>query len=292
MPAAPAAGTQSIARATTLLRLLAGAPRQGATLAELVQRSGLIKPTCRRILLALIEAGLAEQDGETRRYFLGPEAYVLGMVASDRFGLHRLAMDSVRRLARETGDAAFLQVRRDLFVVCVQREDGDYPLRSHVLAAGDRHPLGVGAGGITLLATEPPEAIAPILDAQQSYIAGRYPMLSRKLILDLVEEARATGYGFNRGLLFPGSWGLGMAVRDSRGRAEMCLSLAAVESRMQPDREPAIVALLRAEVARLESRCRDFGASHGMAPAPAGAPVHPASHPAAIQSANMQPVRR
>jgi DNA-binding IclR family transcriptional regulator len=251
-------GTQSIGRAVGLLRQLAATRSRGASLGELVEASGLAKPTCRRILLALIEAGLAEQDPTTRRYFLGPEAYILGTIAADRFGLHRLAQESVIRLARETGDAAFLQVRRDFAVVCLQREDGDYPIRSHVLAAGDRHPLGAGAGGITLMAAMPDAEIETALTANASLLAHRYPMLPRAVVLDLVAEARHLGYGINRGLLFPGSWGMGVVVRDARGRPDACLSLAAIESRMQPDRQPALYRLLREEAETLEARIRAF----------------------------------
>jgi DNA-binding IclR family transcriptional regulator len=253
-------GTQSIGRAVALLRLVAGQGATGASLSGLVEASGLAKPTCRRILVALIDAGLAEQDQQTRRYFLGPETYVLGTLAADRFSVHRLALEGVRRLAQETGDAAFIQVRRDWFVVCMQREDGPYPIRSHVLAAGDRHPLGAGAGGIALLAALSDADVERALKTNERLLAERYPVLTRPLLQDLVAEARGQGYGFNRGLLFPGSWGIGMAVRDAQGRPDFCLSLAAIESRMQPDRLPRLVELLRSEVERLEARLKDFAA--------------------------------
>ncbi|MEJ1158160.1 IclR family transcriptional regulator [Prosthecomicrobium sp. N25] len=271
--AGEATGTQAIGRAVGLLRLLASTRNRGASLGEMVEASGLAKPTCRRILLALIDAGLAEQDEASRRYYLGPEAYVLGTVAAERFGIHRLAREHVLRLARETGDAAFLQIRRDHAVVCLQREDGDYPLRSHVLAAGDRHPLGAGAGGITLLAALPDAEVEAVLAANATVYAERYPVLTREVLLGLVTEARATGYGINRGLLFPGSWGMGVVVRDAEGRPDACLSLAAVESRMQPDRQPELYRLLRQEADRLEARLRAFAVPaddrlSALAPAP------------------------
>ncbi|WP_342363755.1 IclR family transcriptional regulator [Terrarubrum flagellatum] len=255
---ADANGTQSIARAAALLRLVAGSGASGGSLSSIVTASGLAKPTCRRILIALMTAGLVEQDPDTRRYFLGPEAHVLGVLAGERFGLHRLALESVAHLAQETGDAAFVQARRDWTVVCLHREDGPYPIRSHVLAAGDRHPLGAGAGGIALLAALRDDEIKQALNINAELLAAKYPMLTRPLIYDLISEARQKGYGFNRGLLFPGSWGIGMVVRDAQGRPDSCLSIAAIESRMQPDREDFIVSLLRTEVKRLEARLREF----------------------------------
>lgn len=252
-------GTQSIERAAALLRLLAGARNRGAGLSELVDGSRLAKPTCRRILLALIEAGLVEQNGTTRRYYLGPEAYVLGVVAAERYGIHRLAAEGVQRLAHDTGDAAFLQVRRDLAVVCIQREDGDYPIRSHVLATGDRHPLGIGAGGIALLAALSDEEVETVFGLNAAILAERYPGIPQSLIREQIAEARETGWGINRGTLFPESWGIAMVVRDAAGRANACLSLAAPAGRMQADRIPHLVRLLRDEVRKLEFKLRDYG---------------------------------
>ena len=74
--------TQSIDRAVALLSLVGGAGADGARLTDLVAASGLVKPTVRRILLALVRAGLVDQDEETRRYQVGPELYVLGRLAS------------------------------------------------------------------------------------------------------------------------------------------------------------------------------------------------------------------
>lgn len=272
-----AAGAQSIGRALGVLRLVAGYPSSGAALADLVETSGLVKPTCRRILLALMDAGFVDQDPITRRYFLGPEAYIVGTVAAERHGIHRLASEGVIRLARETGDAAFLQVRRGLSVVCLRREDGDYPIRSHVLAAGDRQPLGAGAGPLAILAALPDAEVEEALAANRAVLAQRFPVLTPDVLRVLVAETRAQGYSMNRGLLFPGSWGMGMAVYDCRGRVEACLSLAAVENRMQTDREPRLAALLAEEVRRLEQKLHEFKAATDDRPA-----RRPAAPPATI----------
>ncbi|WP_293856486.1 IclR family transcriptional regulator [uncultured Alsobacter sp.] len=246
-------GAQAIGRAAGLLRLIAAQAATGTTLTDLVSSSGLMKPTCRRILLALIDAGLAEQDPVSRRYFLGAEAHALGVAAATRHAGDPLAHEAVIRLARLTGDAAFLQVRRGYTVECLIREDGDFPLRSHVLAAGDRHALGAGAGPLALLAALSDAEVEKALDVNRVLMEQRYPTLSPALLRELVAETRRRGYSLNRGVLFQGSWGMGMAVRDATGQAVFCLSIAAVEIRMQPDREPQLATWLAEEVARLEA---------------------------------------
>lgn len=248
-----ASGAQAIGRAAALLRLIAAQARSGASLTDLVAPSGLMKPTCRRILLALIEAGLAEQDPVSRRYFLGSEAHALGVAAATRHAGDPLAHEAVVRLARLTGDAAFLHDRRGYTVDCLIREDGDFPLCSHVLASGDRHALGAGAGPLALLAAMSDAEVEKALAMNKVMLEQRYPTLSPALLRDLVAETRRKGYSLNRGILFKGSWGMAMAVRDAHGQTVFCLSIAPVESRMQPDREPQLAAWLAEEVARLEA---------------------------------------
>src|SRR5919112_3095237 len=203
--AAAAGGAQSIDRAATLLLLVGRAGPSGGRLSELVEQCDLPKPTVRRMLLALVRAGLLDQDPETRRYYIGPEIYVLGTLASTRFGIHPISLRSLVRLSQETGDTAFLSVPRDVYSICVHREEGPYPIRIHALHAGDRHPLGVGAGGLALLAALPDEDVEEILAANADVLADKYPPFSPSALRGLVQDTRARGYALNPGMLLSDS---------------------------------------------------------------------------------------
>jgi hypothetical protein len=76
----------------------------------------------------------------------------------------------------------------------------------------------------------------------------------------------------NRGLLFPGSWGMGIAVRDADGRPGACLSLACIESRMQGEREPELARLLAEEGASWSASSRPSAPLRSQAPPPAARP--------------------
>lgn len=246
-------GTQSIERAVALLLMVGRAAPAGARLADLVGQSGLPKPTVRRVLLALVRTGLLDQDERTRRYHVGPEAYVLGTLAGTRYGIHALALDALSRIARASGDCAFLSVPRGAFSVCLHREEGTYPIRTHVLQAGDRHPLGIGAGGLALLAALPDAEVERVLEASASPLAA-YPGYSAEALRRAVAETRARGYALNPGLYVAGSWGIGVAVRGADGRPLGAISLAAIESRLSPERQKELVPLLRREAEALEAR--------------------------------------
>ena len=260
-------GTQSIERAIALLLLVGRAGGAGIRLSDLVARSALPKPTVRRVLLALVRAGLLDQDTVSRRYHIGPETYVLGTLASERFGLHALSLDGLSRLAEESGDAAFLSMPRDTYVVCLHRQEGPFPIRTHVLQAGDRHPMGIGAGSLAILAALPDAEVDRIFAANAAVLAERYPAYSQDLLRACVAEARASGYAFNPGILMPGSWGIGVPVRGPDGAPIGALSIAAIESRLGPDRRAELVPLLRREAESLEAALRR--------PAPRTEPLFP-----------------
>jgi DNA-binding IclR family transcriptional regulator len=254
MSARDKAGTQSLDRAVALLRLVAAGQGLGVRLADLVARSGLARPTAHRLLAALGRHGLVAHDAEAGVYHLGPEAFVMGIVASERFGIHRAGLPSLARLAQASQDTAFLSVRRDLHAVCLHREEGPFPIRSHVLQAGDRHPLGIGAGSLAMLAALPDMEVERVIEDTAREVAERYREFTPGLMREEVARTRMQGFAFNPGHVQPSSWGVGVAVLDSRGRCAGALSIAAMESRLAPPRREEMAVLLRTEAQRLAAR--------------------------------------
>ncbi|MCE7518693.1 MULTISPECIES: IclR family transcriptional regulator [Halomonadaceae] len=247
------AGAQSVDRALSLLSLIARQADKGSSLTDLTKSCGLNKPTVRRLLLALINAGMVEQSPANQHYHLGPEAYLLGQRASELHNLTRLATRNVARLALSTEDAACLSIRRGHHSLCLYREDGAYPIRTHALTQGAYHPLGVGAGSLAMLAALPDREITQILDAQRPLLEQQYPRLIPSRMLSLVDETRSQGYAINPGLVFPDSWGIGIALRWPDGVLAGSLSLAAIQSRMQePRRSQNLVPRLQEEALAIE----------------------------------------
>jgi DNA-binding IclR family transcriptional regulator len=179
---------------------------------------------------------------------------VLGTLAGERYGLHRIALPSLLRLAGASEDTSFLSVRRDTHAVCLHREEGAFPIRSHVLRAGDRHPLGVGAGSLAILSHLPDAEAADVIDENAVELASRYPEFTPDVVWREIARTRARGYALNEGLLQAGSWGVGVAVLDRQGRCEGALSIAAIESRLVAPRRDEMAALLKAEAQRLSDR--------------------------------------
>lgn len=230
-----APGPHVVSRVAALLRAVATQGVRGASTTELAQQVTLARPTVHRLLVSLAAEGLVDREPQSGRWLVGPEFYVLGVSAAERYDITDTARDIVRRLAAETGESAFLSVRRGGETVCLMREDGSFPLRSHVLYEGIRFPLGVASAGLAILAHLPPGDIAAYLDRVDLVPEwgdghGIEPLRAR------VEQTRVAGFATNPGLLVEGSWGMAAAVFGPDGFPGWALSLTGVETRFRADR--------------------------------------------------------
>jgi DNA-binding IclR family transcriptional regulator len=80
----------------------------------------------------------------------------------------------------------------------------------------------------------------------------------------LVESTRRQGYSFNDGRIIPEMCALGVPILGGNGRPLASISLAAIRSRMAPDRRESLVGLLKTEAKQLEESLskRAMGLAH------------------------------
>lgn len=105
--AAPAGHVQSVARAFSLLEVLAQAS-EALTLAEAAERAALAQPTAHRLLRTLLDLGYVRQL-ESRRYALGPGLIGLGERATPRLAERaRSVLVRLEDVAQETANLAIL----------------------------------------------------------------------------------------------------------------------------------------------------------------------------------------
>jgi DNA-binding IclR family transcriptional regulator len=98
----------------------------------------------------------------------------------------------------------------------------------------------------------PDETVTAALEVNRARIERDYPSFAGDRLLRLIERARRDGFAVNQGMIVPGSWAVGVAIRNSRGEPVAALSIAAIEVRMSDDRRPEIAALLLSERDQLE----------------------------------------
>jgi DNA-binding IclR family transcriptional regulator len=247
-------GTQSVARAARLLRLVSASGTEGLSVADAAHRAELTRPTAHRLLSALRHEGLVDLDGRTGRWMAGPELYVMGAAAAARYDVTGIGRDIVRSLAVRTEESAFLSVRRGDETVCLLREEGSFPIRSFVLSEGVRFPLGVASAGLAILAFLPSHDVDAYLERHPE-LGERFGRLhSPGRLRTRLRETVERGYAVNPGLIVEGSWGLGAAVFDRDGHPQWALSLTGVEFRFAGERRAELGRILLAHAHQLSTR--------------------------------------
>lgn len=247
-------GAQSVARAARLLRLVTSGGAGGLTVADLARRAELTRPTAHRLLAALRNEGLVDQDEKTGLWMPGPELYLMGSAAASRYDITGIARDIVRSLAVRTEESAFLSVRRGDETVCLLREEGSFPIRSFVLSEGVRFPLGVASAGLAILAFLPPHDVDAYFERHPELASEWGAAHGEKRLRARLRETRARGYALNPGLIVEGSFGLGAAVFTREGHPQWALSLTGVEFRFGPDRLADLGRTLLAHAHQLTTR--------------------------------------
>lgn len=245
-------GTQVIGRAAAVLRAVGAAMPRGLGTSAVASATGLTRPTAHRLLASLAAEGFVDHDPLSGRWVPGPELYLLGAVAAERYDVTASARPIVRSLAEATGESAFLSARRGDETVCLLREDGAFPIRSHVLHEGIRFPLGVASAGLAILAFLPDSTVERYLAAAD--LAGFGVAHAPERVRERVAATRAAGYAVNPGLVVEGSWGMGAAVFDSSEQPAWALSLTGIEARFSAERRPELGRLLLEHAHRLTRR--------------------------------------
>lgn len=100
-------------------------------LAELVEVTGLARPTCHRLASALEDHGLVRRDGDGR-WALGVRLAAFGRAALAGFPLGERARPALERLRAETGESSQLYVVEGDRRVCVATVESAHGLRTIV----------------------------------------------------------------------------------------------------------------------------------------------------------------
>ena len=231
-----------IGRAGVVLRALARAEPQGATTSDIAKATNLARPTAHRLLSSLHTEGLVDRD-DMGRWLLGAELYLLGTAAGARYDVTATAQPFVRHLSVATGESAFFSARRGDETICLIREDGSFPIRSHVLSEGTRFPLGVASAGLAILAFLPATEVDDYL-ARNDLTRTFGPQHAAEAVRERLAETRRAGYAVNPGLIVEGSWGMGAAVFGVGEQPRWALSLTGIEQRFGDTRRAELGKLL------------------------------------------------
>lgn len=252
--------TGSVPRAFGVLRALAEGPVEGARVTHIAQQIGLTQSTTHRVLQSLLAQGMVEQDATTKRYRLGMDFFSLAAKAGNASNLRAVCKPALLRLCASLGDSIFLLVRSGFDAVCLDRCEGPFPIRSFTGDVGGRVALGVGQGAMAILAHLPQAEREEVIRFNLARLR-EYAVYDEVYLRTEIERVNALGFaGSNTGLL-EGMAGVAVPVHDSAGYVVAALSVGTLSSRLNTDRLPTVVELLKREAKAVGRQINPFDAA-------------------------------
>jgi DNA-binding IclR family transcriptional regulator len=241
-------GTQTIQRAAVLLRLLTYHNRSGLRLVDLAAFSNLERPTVHRMLHGLIDENLVVQDQATKRYFLGPAVYEMGLAASPKNHLRDISQPYLQWVADNAGVTVFLTVRSGFDGVCIYRKDGTPPMKAKIFVQdfdiGQHRPLGMGTGCMAILSALPAEIADRIIAVNQQRQVFARESITLKQLREQLVETRDKGYATRTLSADPKLSAIGVAIPGEGREPIGAVSLRELSSRLTGKWRDRLVCIL------------------------------------------------
>src|SRR5579864_7364401 len=133
-----------IGRAMLIIRLLARCGVRGMALTDLSRATAMPHGTVHRLLRKLVNERMVQQHDVDRRYTLGALAFEVGLAASALFDIRPICRPVLASLAANVDDTVYLIGRSGFEAVCLDRFEGQSPIRVLEIDIGSRRPLGLG----------------------------------------------------------------------------------------------------------------------------------------------------
>ncbi|MCW5629876.1 MAG: IclR family transcriptional regulator [Rhodoferax sp.] len=246
------AGIQSVEVGFALLDALSRATGP-LMLRDLAAAAGMSAAKAHRYLVSFQRLGLVQQDSQTTRYDLGPQALKLGLACLSRIDAVKLARERIGPLMLEIGHTLALAVWGNHGPTIVHWEESPRAVKVN-LRLGDVMPLLSSATGRCFAAHAPATAIAPLLQdelAQAREESRTDVPLTQHGIDAMLAEVRTRGLARAIDSLLPALAGFCAPVFDCDGH--MVLGIVALGSvaHFDTDWDGRIARALREAATRL-----------------------------------------
>ncbi|MCL8209272.1 MAG: IclR family transcriptional regulator [Actinomycetia bacterium] len=189
-----AAEFKSLHRALRILRAIADRP-EPASVTEIAEITGEYKSLVFRATEAFVEAGLLTKDPVTKRYAIGPTAFVLANRYFSRIDVRGVARPELEIIPETLGEVGLYCVLSGAACVCIDKADSRQPVRVSY-EVGRVLPPYLGAVGKCLLAYLDDHERRRILAEAEFIPFTEHTPRSPEDVERAVADIRRQGYAF------------------------------------------------------------------------------------------------
>jgi DNA-binding IclR family transcriptional regulator len=246
---------QSVDRAIAILFLLAKRGDAGVT--EVAAELGVHKSTAFRLIGALENGSLIDQDGERGKYRLGRGILRLAAATAGRLELPIESRLVCRKLAAELGEAVNLAIFDSGEATNILQEYGMSSITGRNWI-GQRTPLHATASGKVLLAYLDTVALKEILTSKMSAYTAHTITEPAPLEAELA-RVREQGWASTAEELEIGLNAVAAPVHDATGEVVAAVGVSGPSYRLTTESFPAVAASLLAGAGEISARLGYFG---------------------------------
>jgi IclR family acetate operon transcriptional repressor len=253
----PTIGVQSLRRAFTVLRALAGGPL-GVT--DVATASHIPKSTAARLLAALAAEGAVEQVPGERRYRLGPDLLSIASGLGETWDIVSIARPTLVALATELGEAAGVSIRDGWTVQYVDQVEPQNPNEVQVRDwTGTRIPLhAVSSGQVFLAQLQAPMLARYLAEPLEAFTTRT--LTDAASLLERLRDIRRDGHAWVIDEYSVGISSVAAPIADARAEIVAAVHVHGPSYRFPAAGEASrIAAAVRPAAARIGARLRVGG---------------------------------
>jgi IclR family acetate operon transcriptional repressor len=218
----------SVARALTILDLVADGPSEGVTLSEAARGLGISKSATYSLVRTLVDADFLRAVDPGPRYLLGMALVRLGDVATRDVPLRQICEPVLAEMVRDTGLTCRAAIDTDGFPVFVARVDAHGAIRFNA-PLGVREMPHTSSAGKAILAYLSDDAINHVVrETGLPSRTGKTITNGRDLAIDL-EITRRRGYAIDDEEDAEGVFCVGAPFFNHAGRIAGALSATGIK---------------------------------------------------------------
>lgn len=242
---------QSVEKALAVLHAFGG-ERRALNLLEIAAAAGITKSSAQRFTNTLQQLGYLHRDAHAKRWVLSPRVLTIGHAYLSGHMLIEAATTHLGQLNVATGESVSLSEPDDTSMVYVSRFPAHQPFFIH-MPIGRALPMFCTAAGRAYLSRLPMEEVKEIVDRSALRPLTPTTVTDKARILDLVREARESGYASSNQECYRGDLTIGAPVMGPHGRPVAAIHVAGPTSRWTMEDLVARWAPLLMETARAAS---------------------------------------
>lgn len=244
-----AAENSSTLKALSVLEALVRA-RGPVTLTELMQATGLPKPSLHRTLALFEDAGYVQREPAGRAYAVGPRLATLGLEILGNESVAALRRAILRQLVADVGETCNLSMLRRGEVVYVDRVEAEWALRLHLPVGGTVPPHCSASGKLLLAALPVAEREALVAELPLPRFT-EHTITDRGLLAKELDRIVAAGYAVDDEEYVLGVACVAVPIRLAGGEVIAAVAVHAATARLPLQRAIELVPRLQEAAGRI-----------------------------------------